>query len=331
MDINYFKAIQNAIGASTSTEVSIREAKRDIAEGMLSSIGLITDATRNGHPQMFALAKEISLFKYNILAFPDDELNIGDVLEFHDEKWIVKDVKLSNPIQRVGIIYLVNLTLRFQNHNSKVIERPAVLDKGQYSTTIGEEKDIRYPNEKIKIYLPYDEDTKYIHMDKRIATGVCYDKYGNPNLETYRITKVNHTTVNFGKGSHLLELTVESDQYSPSKDNLEYLVCNYIAPTKYPTPSGKQRCSIEGRKKLLLGSKRTYKASFYTERGTEDTDAVPVWDFDETEGITANVSDGQLTLAATEDEGLIGKILTLTLKDADGNYAPCVMEIEVTV
>lgn len=331
MDINYFRAIQNALGAETEVEANIREAKRDITDGMMGSVGLVHDGKRNGQPQRFVLAREISLFKYNIVAFPDEELNIGDVLDLRGEKWIVKDVKLSNPIQRVGIIYLANLTLRFQNHSSDIIERPAVLDKGQYSTTVGEEKDIRYPNDKIKIYLPYDEDTKYIYIDKRVATGIVYDKYGNEMLETFKITKVNHTTVNFGKNAHLLELTVESDQYSPSNDNLSEMICDYIAPSIAPQPSDKLKCTIQGRRSIFLGSTRTYKPLFYDNNGTAITGIVPIWEYDQMDGISLESAQEQCKLKVANDEQLIGSIINLTLKDDAGLYEPCTMNITVEV
>lgn len=331
MDINYFRAIQNALGSETEVEANIREAKRDITDGMMGSVGLVHDGKRNGQPQRFVLAREISLFKYNIVAFPDEELNIGDVLDLRGEKWIVKDVKLSNPIQRVGIIYLANLTLRFQNHSSDIIERPAVLDKGQYSTTIGEEKDIRYPNDKIKIYLPYDEDTKYIYIDKRVATGIVYDKYGNEMLETFKITKANHTTVNFGKNAHLLELTVESDQYSPSNDNLSEMICDYIAPSITPQPSDKLKCAIQGRHSIFLGSTRTYKPLFYDSNGTSITGIVPIWECAQTDGISLEIVQEQCKLKVANDEQLIGSIINLTLKDDAGLYEPCTMNITVEV
>lgn len=331
MDINYFRAIQNALGIDTEVEANIREAKRDVAEGMCGSVGLVHDGKRNGRPQRFVLAREISLFKYNIVAFPDDELNIGDILDLRGEKWIVKDVKLSNPIQRVGTIYLSNLTLRFQNHSSDIIERPAVLDKGQYSTTVGEEKDIRYPNDKIKIYLPYDEDTKYIYIDKRVATGIVYDKYGNKMLETFKITKVNHTTINFGKGSHLLELTVESDQYSPSKDNLEEMICDYISPIPSPVPTGKLKCSIKGRPTVLLGSYRIYTPIFYNADGTENSDIEAMWEASNIDGISTEITDNKITVKVFDNEDLIGTVITLTLKDKNNLYEPCNMKVEVAI
>lgn len=332
MDINYFKAIQNAIGANTAVEATIRESKEQLKVEMLNSVGLVADGKRNGQPQKFVLAKEISLFKYNIVAFPDDELNIGDVLEMRNEKWIVKDVKISNPIQRVGIVYLCNLTLKFQNRTSDIIERSAVLDRGQYSTTVGEEKDIRYPDGKIKIYLPYDDDTKYIYVDKRIATGIVYDKYGSPMLETYKITKVNHTTVNFGKGAHLLELTVESDQYSPSNDNLENMICDYISPTDTPISSAdKLKCEIKGRPTILLDNSRLYTPIFYNEEDNEVEGVIPSWNLTETEGITLENIDNKAKIVVGDSDDLIGTTFTLILQDKNGLYEPCSMEIEVTV
>lgn len=332
MDINYFKAIQNSIGVNTVVEATIRESKEQLKDEMLNSVGLVANGKRNGKSQKFVLASEISLFKYKIVAFPDDELNIGDVLDMRNEKWIVKDVKLSNPIQRVGTAYLCNLNLKFQTRSSDIIERPAVLDKGQYSTTVGEEKDIRYPDSKIKIYLPYDDETKYLYVDKRIATGIIYDKYGSPMLEVYKITKVNYTTVNFGKGAHLLELTVESDQYSPSNDNLDDMICDYISPVDTPISSTeKLKCKIKGRPTILLENSRLYTPVFYDKDGNEVEGVIPSWNLTAVDGITLENIDNKAKITVGDSDDLIGTVFTLTLQDTNNLYEPCNMEIEVTI
>ena len=72
MDINYFKAIQGAVGADNAQEVLIREAKENLSAGMATSIGN-TKTKRNGKPQSFIVSQTTVRYKYQITAYPDEE------------------------------------------------------------------------------------------------------------------------------------------------------------------------------------------------------------------------------------------------------------------
>ena len=65
MDINYFKAIQGAIGADNAQEVLIRQTKENLSAGMSTSIGN-TRVKRNGEYQNFVVSQTTVRYKYQI-------------------------------------------------------------------------------------------------------------------------------------------------------------------------------------------------------------------------------------------------------------------------
>ncbi|MBQ0099488.1 MAG: hypothetical protein KBS91_02945, partial [Firmicutes bacterium] len=174
---SYFRAIQGAAGIDSEQDVLIREAKDNLALGMQGSIGN-AKIKRNGHYQNFVVSKTQVNYKYQISAFPDEELHIGDVIDYNDEKWIVTETRIGSPLQTVGIMWLCNIELAFQNGTKDIIKRPAVLDAGVYSTTKNGNDEIQYVDKQFKLYLPYDEDTKKLFVDKRIAVDKRYDQHG---------------------------------------------------------------------------------------------------------------------------------------------------------
>lgn len=332
MDWGIYERYISSNGKTEQEEI-LEDAKINFSESAVNNLGYYPDVIYNGQKQkrQFLIQRTESYNKVKIVAFPDEKLFSGDILECGGEKLLVTNVYLLNKLQTAGLAWICNINLKFQNGSSEIIEIPAALDDGTYSTTVGEEKDIQYPNKKFRIYLPYNEDTEKIFIDKRLCIDVSYDKYGKKQLEVYKVSGINHKSVTFGKNSHLLELTVASDQYSPEKDNLEEMICDYIAPTSQKEPPlNKLRCSISGNKFIYIGNSRTYSPIFYNNAGEIVPDITPIWDCSVFDGISFTEINGAITISADEVDNIIGKIIKVTLKDDDENYEPCTIEIEVT-
>lgn len=332
MDWNLYANYITA-GGETERDELLQDTKEYFEESAANNLGYHDDIIYNdeARPRRFLVQRTESYNKVKLTAFPDEPLFSGDLLQCGDEKLLVTGTYLLNNVQTVGIAWVCNITLRFQNGTSEIIEIPAALDDGTYSTTIGMEKNIQYLNKKLRIYVPYNEDTKRIFIDKRFAIGKTCDKYFNELLTVYKVVGINHSSVSFGKGAHLLELTIDSDNYSPSKDNVEKMICDYISPSSPPVPTEKLKCSIKGRAEVLLGSYRVYTPIFYNEDGTENSDVEPVWEITEVEGVSIEPTDKKVKVKVTDNDDLIGTTIVLTLKDKGGLYEPCSVEVEVTV
>lgn len=332
LDWNLYTALIESNG-KTEREELLNDTKAYFLNNAKNNLGYKDDVYYNGEKtkRRFIIQRSESYNKVKVVSFPDEPLYSGDILQCDNEMLIVTATYLLNDVQTVGIAWISNLNLRFQNGTSDIIEIPAALDDGTYSTTVGSEKNIQYLNKKMRIYVPYNDDTKKIFIDKRLAIEVTNDKYFNPQLVVYKVVGINHSSVSFGKGSHLLELTIDSDTYSPSNDNIDEMICDYISPTDAPNPTQKLKCEIKGRPTVLLNNYRIYTPIFYDENNQEVTNIVPLWTLSELNGITSEIIDNKLKIVVNDNEDFIGSVVTLTLQDNDGVYEPCSMEVEVTV
>ena len=331
MDINYFKAIQGAVGADNSQEVLIREAKENLSAGMSTSIG-DAKTKRNGKPQNFIVSQTTVRYKYQISAYPDEELYVGDVIDYMDEKWIVTETRVGNPLQKTGVMWLCNTNLSFQNGTHDIITRPAVLDSGVYSTTKNGNEELQYVDKQFKLYLPYDDDTKKIYVDKRIAVDTRFDKHGKEILEVYSVTGINRVARSYGKGGHLLICELRSGTYAPSDDNLELMICDYIAENDGDSSVTEQLpCSISGRPTIMLGQTRTYTATFYDTDKQEVDGVEPVWDIAGNVEVVTQQVDNTIKITVPDNEDYIGEMIQVILTDTNGLYKPFIFEVEVTV
>ena len=197
LDINYFKAIQNSQGIYSEPKAKIAEAQWQLSQELRNSINYVDNALRNDEHQEFLLLPHgQSEYKCKLLAFP------------------------TNPVQTSGVAWLCNHLFRFQNHSPKIIECWGVIDDGSYSLPLDGNNQVKFPNNRVNFYLPYNDATKYLYVDKRIATDTIYDQYGEAILEVYKIQGKKQTLNTYGKGGHLLVLEATSGQYNSETDNI---------------------------------------------------------------------------------------------------------------
>lgn len=329
LDINYFKAIQGATGLSSTQEVEIQANRDRIKAEMISSIGYKSTATRNGTVQPLVLAPDKTSYKSRIITLPGDDLFIGDLIYSDSEYWLVIETKNLNPIQKVGIGWLCNQLFKFQNFNSTIIEQWGVLDTGNYGVT--SDKQIQTLDNKTKIYLPYNDNTKKIYVDKRLATNKVYNHNNEEILAVYKVVSIDSVSKNYGQGSHLVCFDIESVDYSPSEDNIAEMICNYITSTNEVIDEELLICSLLGRNSLRVGSSFVFKVVFYkNDNITEDNDIEAVWSITPTiVGITSVINGNEMSISIANKDNLIGETFTIEVVDTNGLYNSASMEVEV--
>lgn len=333
--LTYIRAIHGSTGGKTRKDATINNAKAQLERELQSSVNYVSDSTRNGVVQRFVVTPTNTRYKYNIEAFPDEQLYAGDVIECFGETWIVIETSVANPIQITGTMWLCNHKFRFQNHSSKIIERWGVLDSGVFSTTKKGNEELQYKDVQYKIFLPLDEDTSKMYIDKRLATStITYNEFGDPILDVYSITRVDPISRNYGKGSHLLVLNVRNAaNYNKETDNLEEYICDYIAPTgdESENTSGSEvettipemkKYKIEGRAKIPIGGTRIYKA-------ITDDDTVCEWNIQSDIEIESEINGNELKITVPDNDDLVGKTIIICTVGND-NYEPTQFNVEVT-
>lgn len=233
LDMDYYRFIQNGKDHYNKKTVVADETKERIKLDMLNSINCEFDTTRNGIPQKFVVTTTQQIDKMDIIAFPDEDLFIGDIITCYGKPWIVKEVYATNILQMKGKMICCNLDLKFQvSPSSEIIVRPVVIDSGVYSTTQKQQPEIIIPDQQYKMYAQIDDAVQHLYVGKRIATGIWYDEDGQKHLQCFRITAVDSTSLNFYNG-HIVEFKLRSDLDNPVSDNMEEMICDYIP---HPTP-----------------------------------------------------------------------------------------------
>lgn len=298
---------QATIYGETDHERALNMAKEDFERDAVLSPSYCPNATRNGKPQRFIIDRTESTYKNKVIAFPGEDLCVGDIVSFRGARLIIQECRTLNELQKVGTGWLCNLELKFQNGSSDIISRWCVLDSGVYSTTMAGDGSLQETDKQFKIYLPYDEDTKKLYVDKRIAVDVRYDHLGHQILEVYKITGMNRVARSYGAGGHLLILEVRSDEYSASRDNLDLMVCDYIATTG---DTQAESLMIQGRDTVPLNSHRKYTVRTKdggSVQGSSDWSYSPIID-----GVSLYVDEDSAVLEVGDATDAVGTIIDLT-------------------
>lgn len=337
-NIDYFKAIQGTLGVNSYPQSGVREAQDRMRDDLVNSLNYDEiNATRNGVKQGFLVTTTEYGNQGQVRALPGDELYVGDLIGFAGEYWIVTDVTPVNPFYRMGLMKLCNYTLRFQNFSHTIYERRCFIDGGAYATYVKGDTRIQYGNEKATVYLPYDDATKKLFIDKRISIGTLYDKRGAEILQCYKIIGVDYRTVSYGEGSHLMILHIEQDAYSPVEDNFTESICDYIPKSSdNPEPgSGNKSCKIEGVHSVKVGFSRTFKAVFIDNAEELVEGVVPSWTISIPQTVTGKVTgqtltNGDFRVKVTDDPTAIGAVVEITLTDENEAYGSYGISVEVT-
>lgn len=312
---------------------TINDHKRDLLMEAQHSPDFHPDTMRNGVVQPLLLTRGGENHSYNVICMPDDELFAGDMIDAFGEKWLVMEARADATTHKTGRMTQCNHLFRFQNFDSTIIERWGIIDQSGYSSTVTGTNQMQKSEEQCAIYLPYDEDTAKIYVDKRLASHVAYEASGQKILATLKITSHTPNSNSYNRGDHLLTLKAIRDVYSESTDNMELEICDYIAPGSEtpPVPPEKLKCEIQGKVELMLGRTRTYTPVFYLSDGvTVDDKVVPVWDTQDVDGVSYSFVDNTLRVKAGTADALIGATVPITLRDADGLYEPVTLVLEVS-
>nr|DAH36641.1 MAG TPA: head closure knob [Caudoviricetes sp.] len=328
-----YEVYKTYLGGSGMTRYQriVENARNDLLSHAQDNPDYHGDTKRNGIDQPFILTRGGEQFTYNMICLPGDDLYAGDIIDAFNEKWIVMEARADATTHKTGVMHQCNHLFRFQNFTSDIVERWGYIDQSGYSSQVTGTNQMQKAEEQFAIYMSYDDETAKIFVDKRIASHVGCDKFGHKILVTFKVTSAAPNTFSYNKGDHLLGIKVIRDVYSETTDNLEEGICDYIAPgsnTSEP-PASNLVCYINGASKLLLGRSRTYRAVFLNDVGQPVDDIEAVWDLPPLDGITYTVGSNTVKVSASHEDSLIGSEIILGLSDAQGQYEPTNLIVEV--
>lgn len=262
------------------------------------------------------------------------DLYIGDLVEVFGEHWLCVDLYIDEYNMKYGELWLCNQVFKYQDNNGRIIQKFAILDDGSYSN--GSDKPIMVVDNSFDCYVSMDDDSKWLHIDKRLAVSVIQDCYGKDILEVGKIKWIDVKTKNFGKGSHLMIFGINDDAYSPENDNITEMICDYKQEieTEVTPPSNEMMGYIEinGRKTLRHGLQRAYTATVVSKNTSETItlNTELAWSIasDKT-GITITPDRASCKVKINEDDDLIGTKFVIKCVAKSGNYQSAEYVVEV--
>lgn len=314
-------------------EREINTARSDLLADMISNPDYHCDTKRNGVVQPLLLTRSGEQHSYNVICRPGDELFAGDIIDAFGSKWIVMEARADSTTHKTGVMYQCNKLFRFQNFTSDIIERWGIVDISGYSSSFNSNTQMQHSSEQVAIYMPFDDDTAKIYVDKRLPSHVGYDQFGNKILFSFKITGTNPVSESYNNGDHLLMLKAERFLYAQEKDNLELEICDYIRPDETvvdpPASDSALRCGIVGGTSIRIGGTRIYKAIFKDSDGNTVDDVKCIWSIDG-DGASYIETDDGIKVSVTYDTTLIGSDIIIRAVASDSTCSPAEYRVEVT-
>lgn len=280
MDLNYFIKIQNAYGTKNRREKELNKVNSEMEKHFEDTFGT-EEVLLNGIPAKIMIIKDTdnNTFKKKIKSVCSQKFNLGDYIEWNNQKWLVTLIDSDERTWNRGYMYLCTVPLRWQNVEGKIIERYVYSeDFTKYSNGVTGNNAITIGDNQYGLTLPVDDETKKLVRDMRFP--IDFDDSEQPDIYklTNRKTKLNDNQY-FGRGGTMI-VTMSYDSFSPTCDKRVVMgngkkvwICDYndsYSQDKNPSlpiENPKVLCVISGKTDLIIGYKRSYVVSLYDKNG----------------------------------------------------------------
>ena len=268
-------------------------------------------------------------------SLPDQEINIGDYVEFANSYWLVMTCDYDDEVYKDGKLYQCNYLLKWQNEKGEIIERWAViLSASKYNDGTEGNNYITLGSDQLSIAIPLDEES--LKLKKSMSKKFFIDN-NKDNPTTYELTGTGNVPDTYN-GHGVTSWIVKECAYSPTEDDLKYGVCNYVdyssptPPSEPTTPDETEDLSatISGTSNLRIGVTRTYTATLSDKDGNavQWDNTKYGWNVASDFDVKQTVTENKISLTV-EDEDFIDSSFILQVIKLDDNSV--LSEIEITV
>ena len=325
------RAIQGASGMASRKDVNNAIIKKSFAKHFADSVDYHDDTLVDGVPQRLIVARNKNVpTEKKIYAAPGEEFSVGALVDCFDCKWLITEVDPNHEQYFSGKMKQCNREMTWQDEKTlKIVSQWITMDK-PYFSNLDENAHSTISTRMFKVYLPYDEYSSRLYVDKRIMLEII-----NGEPITYRITSVDVSTQRFVYKDGIegfICLYIEQDQYNPKTDNKELMICDYIEVKDNLSGDKKilPEIQFKGKPELKLGgSPKKFTAVFVDADGMEIS-MEPYWEIvclDEFEQYVSFTEDGNSISIRVDDVDIMeGATVRIKLSDKDGKcstYIEC--------
>ena len=213
-------------GAYDTSADARREAREDFLRDAPANPAWMVAEVRGQKIGMLVKASDDPNVKWFNAPY-DADIKLGDYVVLNSIVWLCTDISDTDDVTLKGRIYECNLNLQFQLGTPEIHSAWGYFDPGVYSTTTHGNQDAHVGYQQFKLMLPYNEYTRQLQRDKRIATEVLYYPDGHRELRCYVITSNDSLGSSFGNG-RVLDLKL-LEGLSSKTDNVDLMICDYIS------------------------------------------------------------------------------------------------------
>lgn len=148
--------------------------------------------------------------KKKILMKPEDTIDVGDIVVWNGNSWLVTDLDDDTGIQYIGIIDKCNNTLKWlDQYNNIITHFCTVINKSLYTTGIDENKYIIVGDGQVNVTVSSNEDTLTLDRNKRFLFGY------NGVYDCWKITQADRTSQ-----PGVIQFVMAYEDINPETDDL---------------------------------------------------------------------------------------------------------------
>lgn len=318
---------------STQRERELNRLKSDIARKAPSSLSY-KDVKLNGEPTQLIINTGTQPYYKEFQSLPNQEINIGDYVEWANSHWIVVTCDSDDEIYRDGKLNQCNYLLKWQNELGEIIERWAVIQSAsKYNDGTTSNNVISLGSDQLSIVIPLDDES--LKLKKSMSKKFFID-FNKEDPTTYELTGTGNVPDTYN-GRGVTSWIVKECAYTASDDDLKYGVCNYTevstpsdtppsTPEENPDETTDLTVIIDGKETIRCSVERTYTALFTDSDGNAVEDVNFSWNVVSDFEVGQSVDGNEIALLV-EDEDCIDSSFILQLL-VDGNVAT---ELEISV
>ncbi len=311
-----YSARMNLFG-STQRERNLNRLKADITRKSPSSLSY-KNVKLNGEPSQLMINTGTQTYYKEFQSLPNQEINIGDYVEWANSHWLVVTCDSDDEIYRDGKLNQCNYLLKWQNESGEIIERWAViLSASKYNDGTSGGNVITLGSDQLSVAIPLDKEA--LKLKKSMSKKFFID-YNTEDPTAYELTGTGNVPDTYN-GHGITSWIIKECAYTASEDDLKYGVCNYKAidtPTP-PYPSNPDKTTdltavISGNTNLRNLYRRTYTVTFRNMDGdTINWQEVNYhWNIAADFDVKQTVNDNKITVSVN-DENLIGDYFLLQI------------------
>ena len=148
-----------SLRGSTQRERELNRLKSDIIRKAPNSLSY-KNVKLNGEPTQLIINTGTQPYYKEFQSLPNQEINIGDYIEWANSHWIVVTCDFDDEIYRDGKLNQCNYLLKWQNELGEIIERWAVIQSAsKYNDGTTSNNVISLGSDQLSIIIPLDDES----------------------------------------------------------------------------------------------------------------------------------------------------------------------------